>query len=240
MTERLVDREVRWLNLNTADITGGANPAYTGVVGVGVAGGYTNSIGTVNARNDVQTWFKVNMREVVGTKWANKYKTFGIRPVYVNWSAHRQFFGSQNARFLRISYSGLPWMGSYDVKTKGRRNEQVIVPSINEVMSANSQLVYCFGFGNAVFPASEFQLLADVDYYDITISYSCADGSSSITYAFNASQSYALPTAQYGFIIWPIVPKTALVQTHGYPLQKTKRLRLEGDTDPEEDDGILS
>ena len=171
MTERLVDREVRWLNLNTADITGGQNPAYTGVVGVGVAGGYTNSI---------------------------------------------------------------------DVKTRGRRNEQVIVPSINEVMSANSQLVYCFGFGNAVFPASEFQLLADVDYYDITISYSCADGSSSITYAFNASQSYALPTAQYGFIIWPIVPKTALVKTHGYPLQKTKRLRLEGDADPEDDDGILS
>ena len=235
MTELLVGNEVRWLRLNTADITGGQNPAVVGVLGTGVAGGYSNSVGSVNARNLVQTWNKVNMREVVGTDWANKYKTFGMRPVYINWAYHEQYWAAASTRFLRISIAGLPWVNAYDTRTKGRKADQVIVTSIPNEMSINSARVYTMGYGPVVFPACEFQLISDVDYYDLTISYTSADGSA-IVFSTTAGQAYALPTCAYGFIIWPIVPKKAKIETHGYPLQKTKRLRLEG----EEEDGDLS
>jgi hypothetical protein len=87
-----------------------------------------------------------------------------------------------------------------------------------------------FNLTGLVQPASEFQILHDDPYCDITISYANTEGGA---VQFGGSGSHALPTANYAFIIWPIEGKSAKVETHGFPLQKTKRLRLD---DRDEDD----
>jgi hypothetical protein len=141
MTERFLEHDVRILNLNTGDITGNQNPAVVGVSGTGVAGGYSNSVGSVNARNSVQTW-RVNMREFIGKEWAGRgYKRFGMRLVVMSWSFHRQMYAGNSSRWLRVDLSGLPWTSSYEVKTRGQTSSECILPCLGVTFSTANTFV---------------------------------------------------------------------------------------------------
>ena len=175
------------------------------------------------------------MREVVGQEWANKYRLYGIRPVYVNWAFHNQYFNAASTRFLRISYSGLPFLHAYDAKTKGKKADQVVIPNIPAEMSVATARTYLLGYGNVVFPASTFELVADLDFYDFTITYSMSDGSA-FSFSTTAGQSFALPSCAYGFVIWPITQRKKLLEMHGYPLPESKRSKLGHEKEKESDD----
>jgi hypothetical protein len=85
-----------------------------------------------------------------------------------------------------------------------------------------------------VLPGVEFELIDQSDWYDLTISYTPTDGTA-LAFITTANLSYALPTSFYQFIIWPIKLKKLLLQTQGYPLPKTKRLRLENEEEETEE-----
>ena len=171
------------------------------------------------------------MRALVGSNWERQYRTFGMRLVYLNWCYKNTYNATAQARFLRCKISGLPWVNSYDSKVKGRTRDQVIVNCIPFPMSDGNQRT--FNLTGVVQAACEFQILRDDPYCDITISWANTEGGA-VQFSTVAGLSYALPTMNYAFILWPIQGKSAKVVTHGFPLQKTKRLRLD-DRDDRDD-----
>jgi hypothetical protein len=224
----LTNSPVRWLFLNTADITNGINPNQVSISGTPYAA--SNSVGSVSARNTVQRWSQVDLRSVVGPEWERTYNTFGIRLMYMNMCYNQGFNSGPTNRFIRARISGLPWVNSYDVKTRGRTQSQVIINCLPVTMT-DIAVNRTFMLGGMVQPASEFQILHDDPYRDITISWAQLDGS-----VIQFAGSFALPSMCYAFMIWPIKGKKALVEMHGFPLQKTKRLRLDDRPDPEENE----
>lgn len=221
MTTSIVNSELRYLFLNTGDITG-ANPAATYTTNP-IPNGVTNSIGSVDSRNCVQTFTRVNMRRVLGEEWANQYKTFGLRMVILDWSFHRNTYANGPSRFLRVRMEGLPWINRYDIAAKTKRRDAIICNCIPFAMTTGST-TYTLGYGDTIMPSLEFQMMDDSDTYDIKFTWLTTEG---IYPQFpTVSSSYCLPTTGYLFQIWPIMHRKPKIRTHGFPLPENKRPKL--------------
>ncbi len=230
-----VNQELKYMFLNTADISGNINPAeLTSVLGI-PNGGYSNSVGSIDSRNAVQTFNRVNLRRILGEEWALKYKTFGIRLVLLDWSYHKQTYGNASARFLRIRMEGLPWINRYSIGTKTKRSDAVILGCTPFNMTIPTG-TYTLGYGDVAFPSLEFQLMDDSDEYDLKITWKTNAEDAYPTFTGSAGLSYAFPTTGYMFQIWPITHrKPIIVRTHGFPLPKNKHPRIENYHSDEED-----
>jgi hypothetical protein len=225
------DKEVRRLNLETRLLTGTINPSIvTNTAGLGNGNGMSNEYGSVNARNTVQTWSRVDMESVLGTEWIQRYKTFGMRLVFMNWSWHNSYTSSSGSQMMQVRLNGLPFVNNYDVATKNRKNHVVIIPSTAVGISTTQN--FLLGYGTFTFPASSFQLVDTIRYYDLTISYVQVGNGNPPTFTTTANFNYAFPNTQYQFLIWPIEPRKAKIQLNGYPTSQ-KRIRTETNDDEE-------
>lgn len=228
-----INEEVKYMFLNTADISDGVNPATLSTLTGIPNGGYSNSVGSMDSRNAVQTFKRVNIRRIVGEEWARTYKTFGIRLVLLDWSFHRQTYGTASMRFLRIRMEGLPWVNRYSVATKTKRRDAIILGCTPFNMTLPTG-TYTLGYGDVAFPSLEFQLLDGSDEYDLTITWRTTEDVYPV-FSGSVGLSYAFPTTGYMFQIWPITHRKPLVRTHGFPLPKNKHPRIENYHSNEED-----
>lgn len=220
-TTSFINSELRYMFLNTGDISI-TNPAAQYINTT--PAGFSNSVGSIDSRNCVQTFSRVNMRRILGEEWALKYKTFGIRLVMLDWSFHRQTYLNGASRFLRVRLEGLPWINRYDIAAKTKRRDAVVCNCIPFNMTVGSS-TYTLGYGDTIMPSLEFQMMDDSDTYDLTFTWLTTEGAYP---QFNTvvGYSYALPTTGYLFQIWPIAHRKPKIRTHGFPLPENKRPKL--------------